>query len=423
MKKRAANTFIKGLNTDRHPLSVADDELVDARNTDITAVSKGYQFILQKREGNDIVTKQVANSGTWVADTTYTSGIYILYLGTVYKSLQAANLGNTPATSPTWWEVQPEVSAGLPDGYIPLALQEFNNVAYIISVNPSTGKTQLGTFPCPDYSQFVYVSGEPIANAIGTITHEYREDQDQVDFAFTTNSTSYVGTAVIDPVYNEATEVLIQGPAVKVTNTGLSNITINIGLPSNIVAIVSGVNVGTYITLAPGASNTLQFATVNSFNGYTAEEVREVIIVLSSVDVSYSRTYTFDFKVRPAIFARDDNGNYYNSITFAYMKPGSPIVDGTITTIGDGSAGTVYEQNFETVSITSTISYSDPSLWYPLGSILATPVYDMAGSSLTCTVVKYDVLGISTHASVSFAHVLPSGTVFNFSVGIYVDAF
>lgn len=58
----------------------------------------------------------------YVGGTTYALGDFILSGGITYKSLQAANTGHTPATSPTWWFpnppheiVTPWAEADLPD--------------------------------------------------------------------------------------------------------------------------------------------------------------------------------------------------------------------------------------------------------------------------------------------------------------------
>ncbi len=53
------------------------------------------------------------NAGTWAVGTTYGLGVNYLYNGVTYNSLQAANVGNQPDTSPTWWA--PESSAWFPD--------------------------------------------------------------------------------------------------------------------------------------------------------------------------------------------------------------------------------------------------------------------------------------------------------------------
>ena len=43
----------------------------------------------------------------WDADRTYLTGDPVKYISTCYVSLQDANTGHTPSTSPTWWDVVP----------------------------------------------------------------------------------------------------------------------------------------------------------------------------------------------------------------------------------------------------------------------------------------------------------------------------
>ena len=40
-------------------------------------------------------------------------------------------------------------NAKLPEGYIPLGMKEYQGILYIVSTNPETGKTQIGTYPSP----------------------------------------------------------------------------------------------------------------------------------------------------------------------------------------------------------------------------------------------------------------------------------
>lgn len=45
-----------------------------------------------------------------------------------------------------------EFKAQLTSGFIPLAVQVYNNVCFILSLNPFTGFNEIGTFPSPDYN-------------------------------------------------------------------------------------------------------------------------------------------------------------------------------------------------------------------------------------------------------------------------------
>jgi hypothetical protein len=163
MEKRASNTFVAGLNTDRHPLTAQNTELIEAQNIDLVQVGAGYQLILQKREGNlEVLIIPPAYESAKI----YYIGEYVLRNNLAYKSLQDTQSGHTPETSPAFWEALTtnNVPAGLKEGFIPLAVKEFNNIAYIVSVKPNAdpdlaGIGELGTFPSPDYDLFKYEEG------------------------------------------------------------------------------------------------------------------------------------------------------------------------------------------------------------------------------------------------------------------------
>lgn len=440
MKKRAANSFIKGLNTDRHPLSAAPDEMVDAKNVDITAVSKGYQFILQKREGNEIVAKPAV---AWNRTVTYELTSGVLYLGVLYESTVSNNVGNVPSPTSEYWRVVTEISAGMPSGYIPLALQEFNNVAYIISVNPTTGKTQLGTFPCPDYGQFLYINGDPIAGAVGPITNSYNSDLDQVEYAFSTDSSLYEYTSWAYPQVSstpglesagyafllgpqravDPDEDPIPGPRVILTNIGLSTIDITIELPNDIVAIYNGTNIGTSISIPINESRLITFKLENAMSHYSAEVVRPCVVSFSSPEVEYTKTYSFSFKTYPTIFARDQERGYTsNSIIFGYAEGNVPYVDGTIiiTNFGTGSATIV--KNFGIHHQETVITYSNRVGWE---AFLNTPVVNITDTAVSCTVTATDdTLGRIEHAQAVTTFTSSSGvtTVFRSMIDVGGEA-
>lgn len=93
---RNSNTFRQGLNTDMHPLDTAKDVMTDNANATLIT-SEGNEYILQNMRGNELITS-------------------------------------------------------LTEGFKPIAIKVFNNIAYIISQNiadPTIG--EIGTFPSPDW--------------------------------------------------------------------------------------------------------------------------------------------------------------------------------------------------------------------------------------------------------------------------------
>src|ERR1035437_3839946 len=100
MDKQAENSFVGGLNTDRHPLTSQSTELINARNIDLIAIGEGYQLILQKREGN---TELLLLPPAWSSLYTYLVDEYATDGSYTYKALtnSSVNLNQQPSTSPT----------------------------------------------------------------------------------------------------------------------------------------------------------------------------------------------------------------------------------------------------------------------------------------------------------------------------------
>lgn len=104
-KKAALNNFTGGLSLDLNEQNNSDKVLTDAINATLVT-GNGDEYILQNDMGNVKIP----------------TGEYKEY-------------------------------AQLDDGYIPMGVKELNGVAYLVSYNPETKKTQLGTYPGPrDYT-------------------------------------------------------------------------------------------------------------------------------------------------------------------------------------------------------------------------------------------------------------------------------
>lgn len=93
--EQAVNSFIKGLQSDTHPMTQGNETLSDALNATIIT-SSGNEFILQ----NDMGNRRVNN-------------------------------------------------AFLPSGYEPVGIKEYGGIIYIAAYNPITNKSQIGSFPSP----------------------------------------------------------------------------------------------------------------------------------------------------------------------------------------------------------------------------------------------------------------------------------
>ena len=96
MKKTATNTFSNGLIMDLNPLSTPNTTLTGCLNGTMITYD-GNEMILQNDKGNAKISNEAA----------------------------------------------------LPSGYVPVGMKEYGGIVYVASLNPQTGKGQIGSFPSP----------------------------------------------------------------------------------------------------------------------------------------------------------------------------------------------------------------------------------------------------------------------------------
>ena len=108
--QQTSNTFLKGLNSDMHPLTTSQQEYIDALNATLITYN-GNEQMLQNDMGN--------------------------------TRIQDAKTGNI---------------MGLREGFIPLGIKEHGGIMYIASINKE-GKGEIGTIPSPviKYNQKKYI--------------------------------------------------------------------------------------------------------------------------------------------------------------------------------------------------------------------------------------------------------------------------
>ena len=189
MKKQTLNVFTGGLNTDLNPLKTPPNILTESRNIDFIT-TEGDQLILQKRMGND--------PALWDDEGT----------STVVK---------------------------LTPGFIPLAVKELNNIAYIIGYNKETGEGEIGTFPSPDYGEFVYEIGDEIEGVGATIGEEFSPGEPP-DFILEPSFTEIVfsGIGVITPFPYTLTNLLPYEEVINLKVTpGPGTVPASVTLPPN----------------------------------------------------------------------------------------------------------------------------------------------------------------------------------------------
>lgn len=100
VKTSQTNSFTGGLNTDLHPLLQPNDTLTDCVNGTLITYN-GNEYMLQNDMGN--------------------------------YALEGAEL---------------------PVGYVPIGMKEHKGVVYIVSNNPQTNKTQIGSYPSPQHYSY-----------------------------------------------------------------------------------------------------------------------------------------------------------------------------------------------------------------------------------------------------------------------------
>lgn len=115
--QQVQNVFVSGLNKDSNPVSVDNKTLTDALNA-TTITFHGNEGLLQNDLGNTNLT----------------------YYPKVYNSEDDTNTDSDLCKL-----------VSLPKGYIPIGMKEFGDIVYIISHNPISKETEIGSFPGPDF--------------------------------------------------------------------------------------------------------------------------------------------------------------------------------------------------------------------------------------------------------------------------------
>jgi hypothetical protein len=296
MEKRASNTFVAGLNSDRHPLTAQNTELIEARNIDLVAVGEGYQLILQKREGNlEVLIVPPAYDATKI----YYIGEYVLYNNLAYKALTNGEFNKRPDISPTKWEALTgrTVPAGLKEGFIPLAVEEINNIAYIVSVKPDPDPKkvlgEVGTFPSPDYDLFKYEIGALAPNHVVIEIPIWDPSLDAVDYAFTVTEITVPDEEVRgfeDPGYQLTQQFTIK-------NTGLLEDTFILNASGYEAGVDVYVNAAPYAApflLGSGDSAIVTLKVVDPFIHIPEVKFSNYVIV-TTTDGPITNTHTFTY--------------------------------------------------------------------------------------------------------------------------------
>lgn len=133
----ATNTFQDGLVLDSHPLAVPNNVLTNCLNGTLITYN-GNELILQNDIGNSkIIYKDKDNN---------------------------------------------EFEVKLTQGFVPVGMKSFNGIIYIFSYNESTKQGEIGTFPSPDYSNYIEDYSSKVIYNIHNVQYIYRPLKNLVDF-------------------------------------------------------------------------------------------------------------------------------------------------------------------------------------------------------------------------------------------------
>lgn len=132
----ATNTFQDGLVLDSHPLAVPNNVLTNCLNGTLITYN-GNELILQNDIGNSkIIYKDKDNN---------------------------------------------EFEVKLTQGFVPVGIKSFNGIIYIFSYNESTKQGEIGTFPSPDYSNYIEDYSSKVIYNIHNVQYIYRPLKNLVD--------------------------------------------------------------------------------------------------------------------------------------------------------------------------------------------------------------------------------------------------
>jgi len=157
-------------------LTVDDPKYSDFKITTFSGglptVVKAYRIngiwnITAATEAGGIITVTTSKAHnialTWVVGTTYAADVFVKYLGKLYKSLQAANVGKYPTYEPLWWEYQEmdaEEGSEVVDIEAVAGMTDINNQYTVLSTPAAT------TFTFAQVTIQAYTSGGKVSRGV-----------------------------------------------------------------------------------------------------------------------------------------------------------------------------------------------------------------------------------------------------------------
>lgn len=153
MRQTQANTFSDGLNMDLHPLTTPNTILTDCVNGTMITYNDN-EFVLQNERGNNKIK---------IGDTEHVK---------------------------------------LSEGFIPVGMKEHNGILYIVSHNPQTKQSEIGTYPSPNKIQEYGVN--LVFEGNGEIKSNYTEFDQNITYydynTIVTNQDNYTFSSSHNPL-------------------------------------------------------------------------------------------------------------------------------------------------------------------------------------------------------------------------------
>ena len=138
--EQTANTFTGGLIKDLNPIATPNDVLTDALNATLITFN-GNETMLQNDMGNTNLT----------------------YYPRTWEAIESEN-----DTATDYREVVSKIreKVKLKEGYIPIGMKEHGDIIYIVSYNPEENRTEIGSFPGPEYRPIDKIPSKEVQNQL-----------------------------------------------------------------------------------------------------------------------------------------------------------------------------------------------------------------------------------------------------------------
>lgn len=261
-----------------------------------------------------ISTTAVETYPTYTAGTTYALDAFVIYSNKVYQSLQASNIGNTPSTSPTFWQY---ISFGnkyaMFDGEVNTKTTASESLETVIV--PATIINSLAYLELDGTELHVQVQD----GAGGPIVYE--------------RVVSLDGTIILDwymyffEPYDTATEVIFNdvppylNARITSTLTGATGSTVQIGsmIYGNIYRL-GGTQYGVSSGIRDYSVKQTDDFGNTSFLQRAYSRRMEATVFMDNTAIAFNQRLLIDLRAVPAVWIGSEEDNYSSLTVFGYYR-------------------------------------------------------------------------------------------------------